>query len=261
MHDAVATAQALLRQRRRREKLVAPLADGLRPVDPAQGAAAQFALAGLVDAVPPGGFKIGATSRVMQEYLGLPGPSAGFMRADDLHASGAALPFGDYLNPGTECELAVRLARDIPAGPIAPVAAWAAVGDFFAAMEVVEQRYGDVAVLGTPTLIADQFYHAAAVLGAPAAMPGDLLGIRGRILVDGVERGAGVSADLLGGPAQALAWLAASETVAAFGGLRAGQVVMLGSVTPPIWLDGPCEVRVEFEGLAAVTLALTSTRA
>jgi 2-keto-4-pentenoate hydratase len=46
-----------------------------------------------------------------------------------------------------------------------------------------------------------------------------------------------------------LAWLAASAVAAAFGGLRAGQVVMLGSVTPPIWLDGPARVRVAFDGM------------
>ncbi len=43
----------------------------------------------------------------------------------------------------------------------------------------------------------------------------------------------------------------------AFGGLRAGQVVFLGSVTPPIWLDGPCEVVVEFDTLGRVEARFT----
>ena len=46
-------------------------------------------------------------------------------------------------------------------------------------------------------------------------------------------------------------------TVAALGGLKAGQVVMLGSVTPPIWLDRPCHVSVRFEGLGEATVTLT----
>ena len=53
-----------------------------------------------------------------------------------------------------------------------------------------------------------------------------------------------------------LAWLASSALAAAFGGLKAGQVIMLGSVTPPIWLDGPGAARVEFAGLAAVEFSL-----
>jgi 2-keto-4-pentenoate hydratase len=52
----------------------------------------------------------------------------------------------------------------------------------------------------------------------------------------------------------ALAWLAASEVARAFGGLRAGQVIMLGSVTPPIWLDAPCAVSVAFDGMPEVRL-------
>jgi 2-keto-4-pentenoate hydratase len=77
----------------------------------------------------------------------------------------------------------------------------------------------------------------------------DLGAIRGRVTVDGALRGQGVGADLLGHPFEALAWLAASPAASIFGGLKAGQVVFLGSVTPPIWLDGPCRVTVEFDVL------------
>ena len=75
--------------------------------------------------------------------------------------------------------------------------------------------------------------------------------------MNGVERDAGHGADLLGHPMAALAWLAGSEVAAAFGGLRAGQVVMLGSVMPTIWLDAPALVQIHFDGLAPVALRLT----
>ena len=70
----------------------------------------------------------------------------------------------------------------------------------------------------------------------------------------GVARGSGHGRDLLGHPFLALAWLAGSGAAREFGGLRAGQVVWLGSVTPPIWLDGPCGVEVEFGGFGVVGL-------
>ena len=85
----------------------------------------------------------------------------------------------------------------------------------------------------------------------------DLGALKGRILIDGVERDAGVSTDLLGHPLNCLAWLAGSSVAAAFGGLRAGQVIMLGSVVPVIWMTGPGSVEVVFEGLASVALTLT----
>ena len=126
-------------------------------------------------------------------------------------------------------------------------------------MEIVENRYGDFTKIGTPTLIADQVFHAGGVLGAPAAdwRTLDLGATRGRMTVDGEVRGEGVGADLLGHPFEALAWLASSGCAAAFGGLRAGQVVFLGSVTPPIWLEKPCKVVVEFDTLGRVELTLT----
>jgi 2-keto-4-pentenoate hydratase len=237
----------------------------LEPRDEAEGVAVQHALARAMGAVPPGGFKIGATTVRMQQYLGVPGPIGGFMPARGLHASAAVLPWDQFRNVGVDCEIGVRLAADLPAGPCDPAAASAAVGELFAAIEIVENRYGTAKAgepgwAGIPLLIADQMYHAGAVLGTPA--PGwrslDLAALPGRIAIDGAVVGEGVGAELLGHPMAALAWLAGSAVAAAFGGLRAGQVVMLGSVTPPIWLDRPCSVGVAFAGLEAVTLRLTA---
>ena len=81
--------------------------------------------------------------------------------------------------------------------------------------------------------------------------------LRGRILIDGKEQDSGVTSDLMGHPFTCLAFLASSPVAAAFGGLRAGQSIMLGSVTPPVWLDGPAHVTVQFDGLPAVTARLT----
>ena len=237
-----------------------PLPAAIAPRDEAEAAAVQRAVADLRHIVP-GGFKIGATGRRMQEYLAIDHPCAGFMAPADLHASGVELPFASFRNVAVECELAVRLARDLPPGPCTVAEARAAVGEVFAAIEIVENRYGappigDVQAVGTPTITADQMYHAAAVLGAPAAdWPAlDLIAIEGRALIDGVQRNAGRGAELLGDPLRGLAWLAGSAVAAAFGGLRAGHVVMLGSVTPPVWPEGPCHVVMQFDGLAPVAV-------
>lgn len=248
-------AEALLAHRRAGEP-AGPLPATIRPANEDEGAAVQAALARLMGAWPPAGFKIGATAARMQAYLGLSGPIGGFMPGAALHPSGATLPWAGFRGVGVECEIAVRLARDLPPLPCDTRVAEAAVASVCAGIEVVENRYGpppagDLKAIGTPTLIADQVYHAAAVLGTPVERWAglDLATITGRIRVDGVERAAGHGADLLGHPMAALAWLAGSSVVRAFGGLRAGQVVMLGSVTPPIWLDGPSVVEVAFDGL------------
>ena len=262
MFDPLAVAQALLAARKAGVP-AGPLPADMAPQTEAEAVRAQRALAGLLHCDPPAGFKIGATARRMQEYLGLTGPAAGFMQAANLHASGTTLPWRSLRGAGVDCEIGVRLGRDLPAGPCSAKQAEAAVAEVFAAIEVVENRYGpppagDLKAVGTPTLIADQVFHAGAVLGTPMMdwQGLDLAAIGGRIRVDGTERGAGTGAELLGHPMQALAWLADSATAHGFGGLRAGQVMMLGSVTPPIWLDGPCGIEVAFDGLGVVRLTL-----
>jgi 2-keto-4-pentenoate hydratase len=242
-------AQAILAARAGKRILMPLGADA--PADVAAGYAAQAEIAAALGAVPPAGFKIGATTKQMQAYLGLAGPAAGFVPAEGVQHTPGRFRFAELIAPGVECEVGLRLGTDLPAGPCTQEQAAAAVAEVFAAIEIVEKRYNDLAELGTPTLVADQVFHRAGVLGAPASgwRQADLGAIRGRITVDGALRGEGAGADLLGHPFAALAWLAASPGAAVFGGLRAGQVVFLGSVTPPIWLDGPCSVTVEFDVL------------
>ncbi len=248
-------AARIIVEARKAKRILAPLG-AAAPVDVAAGYAVQHAVALALGAVPPAGFKIGATTKQMQAYLGLPHPAAGFVPAGSLNADGFTAPYASFLGLGVECEVGVRLGADLPFGPTTRAQAEAAVAEVFPAIEIVEKRYGDLAELGTPTLIADQVFHASGVLGRPAAdwRGMDLGAMRGELFVDGDSRGGGQGQDLLGHPMEALAWLAGSGAAEVFGGLKAGQVVWLGSVTPPIWLDGPCAVRVAFEGLGEVSI-------
>ncbi|MGH7117796.1 MAG: 2-keto-4-pentenoate hydratase [Acetobacteraceae bacterium] len=255
--NPAAIAELLLKERRAHHKLQ-PFVAGVGPANEAEGIAAQRALAQRLGGLPPAGFKIGATAKHMQEYLGLDGPRAGFMPGSGVHETGVRLRFEDFQSPGVECELAVRLASDLVPGRCSAERAAAAVGSVAAAIEIVENRYSDLREFGVPALIADQVFHAGAVIGAPEAAWRrlDLKAIAGRILVNQSPCGDGKGEELLGDPMAALAWLASSPLAAAFGGLKAGQVVMLGTVTPAVWLMGPAAVEVVFEPLASVQLTL-----
>jgi 2-keto-4-pentenoate hydratase len=260
--DPIPAAKALCAARSARHP-AGPLPKEIAPRTEAEGIAVQVVVAESMDERRPAGFKIGATTKRMQAYLGLTAPAAAFMTRKGLHTSGVVLPWANFHNPGVECEIGARLGADLSVGTTDMHTATKAVADLFAAVEIVENRYGpppagDLAAVGTPTLIADQVYHAAAVLGAPAPdwSALDLKAVQGRIFIDSEIRGEGLGADLLGHPLAALTWLANSAVAQAYGGLKAGQIVMLGSVTPPIWLDGPCTATVEFTGMSSCTLRL-----
>jgi 2-oxo-3-hexenedioate decarboxylase/2-keto-4-pentenoate hydratase len=201
------------------------------------------------------GYKIGCTSNVMQQYLNIPHPCGGGVFARGVHESGAALRAADYVRVGVECEIAVRLGADLPAAkaPFTADGVAGAIEAYLPAIEIVDDRYEQWETLGAPTLVADDFFAAACVLGAPRArntVP-DLLSVNGRALINGEEAGSGTGADVLGHPHNALAWLA-NHLAEEGRGLHKGQIVLTGSLVKTLWLKPGDHVVMELDGLGRV---------
>ncbi len=79
----------------------------------------------------------------------------------------------------------------------------------------------------------------------------ELLNVIGRTFINGSEVGRGVGADVMGHPHVALTWLA--NNLAGRGkALRAGEIVLTGSLVQTVWLAPEDEVRVTVSGLGAV---------
>jgi 2-keto-4-pentenoate hydratase len=76
----------------------------------------------------------------------------------------------------------------------------------------------------------------------------DFAGLKGRSEFEGKEIGAGPGTNVMGGAMISLAWLA--NTLLAHGkSLQAGDVILTGSVHPPVFLPGPGVAKTEFIGL------------
>ncbi len=226
-----------------------------RPRDEAEGYAIQAALANVLVKAGRGpviGAKIGCTTPVMQDYMNIGSPCAGTMHESGLQESPATLRFADYHKVGVECEIAVRLSAPLP-GPGPSVnreAVAACVDSCLAAIEIVDARYSDFRAIDTPTLIADDFFHAGCILG-PAVRDWrrlDLSGVTGRMAINGDVVGTGQGADILGHPLNALSWLANARHVGLYR-LEAGSIVMLGSVVQTAWISAGDAVAVEIESL------------
>jgi 2-keto-4-pentenoate hydratase len=201
------------------------------------------------------GYKIGCTSDVMQKYLGIPHPCAGGVHARGVHQDGVVLSAAAFVRVGVECEIAVRLREDLDPGaaPFTRDSVAESIECYLPAIELVDDRYVQWEALGAPTLIADDFFAAGIVLGAPVARSAvaDLAHVEGRALVNGQEAGRGTGADVLGHPHHALAWLA-NHLASQGTGLRAGQVVMTGSLVKTLWLKAGDAARMDFSGLGSV---------
>ena len=208
----------------------------------------------------PVGWKIGCTTPVMQRYLDIPHPCAGTLYEAGLRGSEARLEAADFFQLGLECEIAVRLGSDLAGragghdrGSVAP-----AVEAVMASVEIVEHRFADFASVGTPSLVADDFFSAGCALGESVAPDrlGALETLTGGFLLDGVSAGEpGHGEAILGHPLNALAWLA--DHLAARGGrLEAGQVVTLGSVVKTIYPPAGTRVEARFDRLPPVSLRI-----
>jgi 2-keto-4-pentenoate hydratase len=204
------------------------------------------------------GYKIGLTSRRMQEMCGIDSPIAGVVLADRVHASGATLRASDYGRLGIEFEIAVRLKHDlVPAGVPSLSEIAAAVDAVAAAIEIVDDRRADYRALDVLSLIADNSWNAGIVLGEFVHPWPDLATIEGVVTVDGNALDRGSGGDVLGHPFYPVAWLA-SHLAAQGGGLRAGDIVMTGSIVTTKFPDRSSSYRFDVRGLgsAAVTVAL-----
>ena len=256
MDNVLAAAQIIATARRNRTAL-ASLAVELAPKDEAGGYLIQRAVHDLL--LPYAGaivgYKIGCTSAVMQQYLDIPHPCGGGVFEKGVHDSGVSLQAADYIRVGVECEIAVRLARDLAPSEEPFTAEWVgeAIDSYHPAIEIVDDRYLTWETLVAPTLIADDFFAAGCVLGGPVARSAapDLLRVAGRALVNGTEAGRGTGADVLGHPHHALAWLA-NHLAAEGRGLHAGQIVLTGSLVKTVWLSAGDHVVMELEGLGKV---------
>ena len=219
---------------------LAPLHPFLRPADEAAAYAVQAALHERLEPTfgRRVGYKIGCTTPVMQAYLGIHSPCSAGIFANGVHTSGVALRHDDYRRIGVECEIAVRLGRDLP-GRGAPFSAEGvrdAVADYMAAIEIVDDRYADWRKTDTPTLIADDFFAAGCVLGrSRSPIPATRPDSSAPPTINGVEVGRGEGRDVMGHPLNALAWLATSLAVRGRP-LRAGEIVLLGSLVETKWL-------------------------
>lgn len=256
MDKILAAAQIIAKARRGRAPLKA-LSSDLVPNDEAEGYRVQRALHDLMHPQTGSlvGYKIGCTSPVMQRYLDIPHPCGGGVFAKGVHDSGARLKASDYIRVGVECEIAVKLARNIAPTEAPFTAEWVAeaIEAYYPAIEIVDDRYVKWETMGAPTLVADDFFAAGCVLGKAVrrTTAPDLLHVVGRAIVNGKEVGSGTGADVLGHPHNALAWLA-NHLAAEGRGLHAGQIVLTGSLVKTIWLDAGDSVRMELEGLGTV---------
>ena len=205
------------------------------------------------------GWKVALTLPHQYEPLKLSGPVFAAIYQSGVRKSGAVFEPGYPLKPGIEPELVARMAKDVPIGDWPHT--WESIGAYVAGlycgMELVDNRYVDVARMTGPGRIADNVLQAACVIGPEVRdwQKLDFPKLKGRSLLDGKELAHGPGSAVMGSALISLAWLA--STLNKHGKmLKAGDVVLTGSVHVPAFLPGKGVARTEFEGLGGTEISI-----
>jgi len=231
------------------------LPEAIAPSTVAEAYAAQAALCELWGPKlgPIAGLKVATTTKVMQQLMGIDHPCMGTIFAGRVYAAPATITKADFVNVRVECELAVRLGRDLlPTGaPFTRESVRPAVSEVMAAFELIEDRLADYKSSNALSLIADNAWNGGIVIGPAKPLPAglDLDGIGGLLKSNGKELAVGKTDDPLG----ALAWLA-NQAVACGRPLTAGMVAITGSVIQTV--DIAVGERLDFalDGVGATSL-------
>ena len=178
------------------------------------------------------GYKVGCTSRAIQDQLGIGEPIFGRIFDTGCFSAGARLAHGRFASLAIEGELAIRLSKDLTCGPLSDDEYLSAIDSVF---PVIELHHYVLPAAGHPAaaLIASGGMHAGLVL------PEQEVPCSGRVPdVEALEvavddRIVGVTRDpwTMGGPATTLRWLAARLAGCSLQ-LRRGQVILTGSALP-----------------------------
>jgi len=197
------------------------------------------------------GAKLGLTSRVMRMAAGIHDPLYGWF-VSGMVSSHGELPLDELIQPKVEPEIAFLIRDEIQA-PATVTSVLAATEAVFAAIEVLDSRYGN-SRYRLPDAIADNAGAARVVFGPQARRPSELEDLRLLGCVfrqQGEVVGTAAGAAVMGHPAAAVAWLV--NTLAAQGKhLLGGTFVLSGGLTAPVPLRPGGTVSAEFDGLGSI---------
>jgi len=186
------------------------------------------------------GWKIGLTSRAMQNALKIETPDSGVLLDDMLFGSGSTVPPGRFIQPRVEAEIAFVMKSPLAGAESSRADVVKATDYVTPALEILDTRIlradpvtGQARVI-TDT-ISDNAANAGIVLGAErhAIDAHDLRWIGAIVSRNGIVEETGLGAGVLNDPVISVLWLA--RRMAVYGqSIHPGDIVLSGSFIRPL---------------------------
>ncbi len=183
----------------------------------------------------PLGWKVGFGSPAAKQKFAIKAPLIGFLTDQALVATGATVSLAGWSKPAAEPEIAVHMGCDLSAGADRDTVK-AAIAGLGPAIELadVDRPPDDV-----ERVLAGNIYQRGVIVGpCDASRAGGVVdGLHGHIARNGSAFAQTSDPQALTGDLIDIVRHVA-DTLAAFGQtLRAGQIIITGSIVPPLWVE------------------------
>lgn len=199
------------------------------------------------------GRKIGLTSKVMQEATGITEPDYGAIFEDMIFENGSVIEHDRFSSVRIEVELAFVLKDELTGPNVTIFDVLRATEYVVPALEILDSR---IEMQGRTIVdtISDNAAMGAMVYGGNPVAPDavDLRWISALLYRNETIEDTGVAAAVLNHPAMGVAWLA-NKLHAHDDHLAAGDIILAGSFTKPMWVYPGDTVHADYGDLGAIT--------
>ncbi|MBC2887449.1 2-oxo-hepta-3-ene-1,7-dioic acid hydratase [Ochrobactrum sp. CM-21-5] len=206
------------------------------------------------------GWKIGLTSRAMQQALNISTPDSGVLLDDMLFDDGAQIPDGRFIQPRVEAEIAFIMNAPLKGPHVTREDVLAATESVAPSLEILDTRIlrtdpaSGKSRMITDT-ISDNAANAGFVLGKErhAIDAFDLRWIGAIVKRNDIVEETGLGAGVLDDPVTGILWLV--HRLAQYDqGIEAGQVLLSGSFIRPIEAPASSVFEADFGSFGSVSL-------
>jgi 2-oxo-hept-3-ene-1,7-dioate hydratase len=199
------------------------------------------------------GRKIGLTSKVMQVATGITEPDYGAIFDDMVFENGSAIEHSRFSNVRIEVELAFKLGKPLKGPGITIFDVLDATDYVVPALEILSSRI-EMSGRTIVDTISDNAAMGAMVYGGNPVAPDavDLRWVSALLYRNETIEESGVAAAVLNHPAMGVVWLA--NKLASHGdSLQAGELILAGSFTRPMWVQQGDTVTCDYGELGTLT--------
>jgi 2-keto-4-pentenoate hydratase len=199
------------------------------------------------------GYKVGLTSEPMRRQFGVDEPDFGHLLTDMVRAADAPIRTRQFLQPRAEPEIALVLGSSLRGPQVSVSDIVAATAYAVPAIEIIDSRIEGWKI-GLVDTVADNASSGGFVIGqSPTALDRLDLSLTGCVLRrNGRIAATGAGAAVLGSPLHAATWLA-NVLLGRGALLKAGHIILTGSITAAIPVAAGDAVTASFDRLGSVT--------